>query len=357
MILDSVNKWLKRFEKYLFSYKDGFFVFPYLYNSPELMIAYLSNMPMTKHKAEEQAIYSDSPFVKGVLRYHEIETGLWLMVSEMNFKVNMRTKAYNDTEIADNYFLAFSTYQNKVPISDMKINDVLLPSKSWAIYKPGAAIDAMHFKGTQGLYFNFVISKEWIKENLIPKNQVNSSSLFDIIDSGSGIEYWDDIVFDTEILAKKLWENLVEMNNFNHLQLKIQTLELIATFFKNIQQKDLRIKNKFCSSSEQIAMVLVEKCLIDNLTGEFPGIEGISKTVNMSSTKLKSTFKIVYGQPIFQYYRNKQMDLAMQLIKTSDIQIKNISTLLGYENPSKFTASFKKHHKILPSEVTKTWSS
>ena len=47
------------------------------------------------------------------------------------------------------------------------------------------------------------------------------------------------------------------------------------------------------------------------------------------------------------------MVLALQLLKNPDVQIKNIAASLGYENPGKFTAAFKKYHNFLPSEVTK----
>jgi AraC-like DNA-binding protein len=354
MIIESVKSWLKKFEKYLFTYKDGFFELPYIYNTPQLMINYLSNMPLTKHIAEEKAIYSDTPFAKGTLRYREIENGLWVIVTDMAFKVNMRTKGIVDGDQSDYYFLAFSLYQNKISIVDMKINDILLPNKSWAIYKPGASIDAINYKGTQGLYFNFVINKDWINENLNNHPTTNGGSLFDIIDSESGIVYWHDIALDSEIIAKKLWQNLSNINLVNHLQLKIQVLELVGIFFKNIQQRHLKTQNQLFSPTDQAAMILVEKYLIENLTVDFIGIEAIAEKANMSSSKLKSTFKIVYGQSIFQYYRNKQMELALQLLKTSDIQIKNISTMLGYDNPSKFSANFKKYHQILPSEVTKS---
>jgi AraC-like DNA-binding protein len=92
---------------------------------------------------------------------------------------------------------------------------------------------------------------------------------------------------------------------------------------------------------------------MDNLTEGFSGIEAIAKQVNMSESKLKAIFKGVYGQSIFQYFKEKQMVLAMQLLKNPEAQIKNIAASLSYENPGKFTAAFKKYHHILPSEVSK----
>jgi AraC-like DNA-binding protein len=45
------------------------------------------------------------------------------------------------------------------------------------------------------------------------------------------------------------------------------------------------------------------------------------------------------------------MLLAMQLMQNSSMQIKNISTAIGYDSSSKFTVFFKKRFGILPSEI------
>jgi AraC-like DNA-binding protein len=93
--------------------------------------------------------------------------------------------------------------------------------------------------------------------------------------------------------------------------------------------------------------------LMNNLTEGFPGIELIARQVNMSESKLKTIFKGVYGQSMFQYFKEKQMILALQLLKNPEAQIKNIAASLSYESPGKFTVAFKKYHQILPSEVSK----
>lgn len=59
----------------------------------------------------------------------------------------------------------------------------------------------------------------------------------------------------------------------------------------------------------------------------------------------------MYGKPVFQYFQEKQMHLAKELIHENQMLIKEISYKFGYENTSKFSAAFKKHHGILPSEV------
>ena len=93
-----------------------------------------------------------------------------------------------------------------------------------------------------------------------------------------------------------------------------------------------------------------ERLLSRDFAVPFLGIDGIAKKLNVSSSKLKTDFKLVYGTSILQYNIDKKMQFAMQLILTTDMQIKYISQEVGYESSSKFSASFKKKFDKLPSE-------
>ncbi|OOV20778.1 hypothetical protein BXU10_08645 [Flavobacterium sp. LM4] len=71
----------------------------------------------------------------------------------------------------------------------------------------------------------------------------------------------------------------------------------------------------------------------------------------MSPSKLKMDFKSVYGTSILQYNIEKKMELALQLLLNTNMQIKYIAQEVGYESHSKFSAAFKKKYGKLPSEL------
>jgi hypothetical protein len=61
----NVTKWLQFVKPKLNFYKDGFFEFPFLANTPELFIKSTIKSIGSKHVAEEQAVYRDNPFING----------------------------------------------------------------------------------------------------------------------------------------------------------------------------------------------------------------------------------------------------------------------------------------------------
>ncbi|MCS4463646.1 helix-turn-helix transcriptional regulator [Clostridium botulinum] len=67
----------------------------------------------------------------------------------------------------------------------------------------------------------------------------------------------------------------------------------------------------------------------------------------MSESKLRRCFKATYGKTIYEYIRYKKMEQAIRFLSHDEMSIHNISTTLGYESPSKFSAAFKKF-MVLP---------
>jgi AraC-like DNA-binding protein len=354
MPLKRVLKWLKKFEKYLFYYQDGFFVLPYLTNTPELMLASLRGMPFVNQDTQRNVLYTDNPFTKGELHYQEIEEGLWLMVSDQEFKSNVRTKAVFDDRPSDYFFLAFSIYQNQViPTLEILINNHKIKNNSWAIYRPGVPIDAFHIKGTKGLFFNFCFSKNWAQANLLQYGLPSKFLMKKLLDSELGYLTWDGLMDDAEAHADQIWYILSKTGDqaLPKLKLKIQTLEVIMLFFEKVEEAIAEPANSVSKNANPIDEVA--QMLVRDLTKDFPGIEVLAERINTSPSKLKSTFKSLYGQPPFQFFRTQQMIEARKMLENSQVQIKYVSALYGYENPSKFSLAFKKVHGVLPSEIVR----
>jgi AraC-like DNA-binding protein len=77
----------------------------------------------------------------------------------------------------------------------------------------------------------------------------------------------------------------------------------------------------------------------------------MAQLLHASPGKLRTTFKDIHNISIFQYYQKKQMMLALEMLRENPTSVKYIALTFGYQNPSKFSKAFKKHHNILPSQV------
>ena len=63
--------------------------------------------------------------------------------------------------------------------------------------------------------------------------------------------------------------------------------------------------------------------------------------------------KAVYGKPIHAFQREYKMQAATKLLISTSLSITEIAGRLGYENPNKFSTSFKEIIGQSPSEYRK----
>ncbi len=77
-------------------------------------------------------------------------------------------------------------------------------------------------------------------------------------------------------------------------------------------------------------------------------VEALSERFDMPQTQMKTIFKAVYGEAIYQFTKRYKMEWAAKLLRESDAQISEIAGQVGYDNPSKFSAAFKKEWGVTP---------
>ena len=83
-------------------------------------------------------------------------------------------------------------------------------------------------------------------------------------------------------------------------------------------------------------------------------LDELSESFGISLSSLKSCFKGVYGSPVYSYMREYRMNYAASLlVQDSHMKINEIAALVGYDNPSKFSAAFRDTMGVTPLEYRK----
>lgn len=350
----NLTKWLQFITPNLSFYQDGFFEFPFLANTPELMIEATIKTPGSKHHAKEQLVVRNNPFIKGTFRYRKIDEGCWLTITNIEFKQNALIKTVYDKNIpSEHYTLTFTMYESQVKLQNKFIDDVPFQNKFWGFKKPGTDVGAHFYKKSKCQFYIFHFHPDWMKKN-IPLDKLDKDLPFKkFLDSRKGFISYQDIVPNGEELSHEIEQTFINFNKdvFSDTLLKSQTLSLVSTFFKNAFA-DLRKEDyKANDAVDYKKMSQCERLISRDLAMPFLGIEAISKRLNLSPSKLKMDFKAVYGTSILQYNIDKKMQFAMQLLLTTNMQIKHIAIEIGYDSHSKFSAAFKKRFEKLPSEL------
>jgi len=71
----------------------------------------------------------------------------------------------------------------------------------------------------------------------------------------------------------------------------------------------------------------------------------------MSATKFKNLFKFFFKDSYYQYYKNKRLLKAMEMLSNRKHNIKEIALKTGYKSTSHFSKAFQKKFSKLPSTL------
>ncbi len=96
-----------------------------------------------------------------------------------------------------------------------------------------------------------------------------------------------------------------------------------------------------------------ENILLAHLQKNLPSLESIAKMVSLSESTFKRHFKAMFGKSIYEYYLEKKMDLARQLMIENTLNVNETAERLGYGKVSNFIEIFKKHHGYSPGVLKK----
>lgn len=102
------------------------------------------------------------------------------------------------------------------------------------------------------------------------------------------------------------------------------------------------------------ALKSVMKMLSNPETQKFPSINSLSKTAMMSSTKLKTRFKQIYGMKLYEFYNHHRLLQAKEMLLSRNFSVKQVGVNIGFSNLSNFAKAFKKEFGVLPREILKS---
>lgn len=80
-------------------------------------------------------------------------------------------------------------------------------------------------------------------------------------------------------------------------------------------------------------------------------IDELSRKLGISNTKLQKGFRYIYGVSVYQYYKKMKLNRAMELIKSSDMSIREIAFHCGYASQGQFSTAFRKEFGVQPSKM------
>ncbi|MCH9812653.1 MAG: AraC family transcriptional regulator [Epsilonproteobacteria bacterium] len=169
----------------------------------------------------------------------------------------------------------------------------------------------------------------------------------------------------TELLTKKdinpqiqLILNNIYHNPFNNqldeLYAQSKILEIISLEIQSLIDIEPNKTNKLKLDDYDIeAIKKAKEILIKNMQNP-PSILELSRQVSLNEFKLKCGFKKVFNDTPYNILLHHKLEYAVELLKSSDMSIGEIATLIGYKSLSSFSKAFTKKHGLRPIDLLKS---
>lgn len=198
---------------------------------------------------------------------------------------------------------------------------------------------------------DFSVSSEWLKlqfeRNLLPfpdlwERTVKTDAPFVLADISSST---------VNVTINELFEVIVH-DGTRHSVVRSLVIVLLTEFFKKMFNR--QPAEAYAIKDVHFEKIMeAENILLAHLQKNLPSLEKIAQSIALSESTFKRHFKAIFGKSIYEYYLEKKMDLAKQLMLENTLTVNDTAERLGYEKVSNFIEIFKKHHGYSPGVLKK----
>ena len=82
-------------------------------------------------------------------------------------------------------------------------------------------------------------------------------------------------------------------------------------------------------------------------------ISTLSRRACLSATIFKAGFRRLYGLPVHAWLRQRRMERAAELLRSSSLSVLGVAQSVGYGSASQFTAAFRRQYGVTPAQYRK----
>lgn len=133
------------------------------------------------------------------------------------------------------------------------------------------------------------------------------------------------------------------------LYLEAKIMELLMLQLEQLQHSAQARKSVLRGDDE--SRILQARSILEKDYSNPPSLTQLARLVGLNEFKLKQGFKECVGTTVHGYAVQLRMEKAKQLLQDLQLSVGDIALQVGYKSPAYFTAAFKKHFGVLPSEL------
>lgn len=196
--------------------------------------------------------------------------------------------------------------------------------------------------------FEVNLSPSFFKKYL-PEDTSIFNSFRKIMDSGcSSMMKSQNHQISNEMYA--IIRDIIQCNRdgiYKRMFLEAKVIELLLLQLEQLKDPISQTKlkkqdvEKMYAIRDHITQNMAEPCLLIDLAHQF----------GTNEFTLKRGFKELFGTTVFSFWNDIKMQEAKKLLLRGDLNVSEVSNMMGFKNSRHFSTSFKKHFGQSPSQI------
>lgn len=221
---------------------------------------------------------------------------------------------------------------------------------SFIILPPGELLTASFKGGISYRYCALSLSREYLTRTLSLREDELPSVLsvyWTRRETGMGHFAASKISLNQ---ASRLF-NIRSSPGWHDVTVRALSLELLRMLFHDWRMARTHMRARIRITSAERARLVRLREQIDADPAAHLTLNVLAARARLSRNKLHYGFKQCFGISLHEYQIERRMQTALKMLQEGRLSIGDVAARAGYDEPTNFTAAFKKHFALLPSEV------
>lgn len=129
--------------------------------------------------------------------------------------------------------------------------------------------------------------------------------------------------------------------------IEAKVIELICLSMDILTRSESREYGQGISTKDNKSLEKIRFTLQNSISSP-PSLKELASSVSMSESKLKRSFKSLFGMTTSEYVQEARMSRAQELLNAHEGNINFVANALGYDYASSFITAFKRHYGLTP---------
>lgn len=325
------------------------FVFEYKYSDYQLLMEDMARQLGVS--IVNNVLHFPEDIARGYYRFVSLPNGL--QVNLINCTFNCDWYLHRKRSEKEFYTLRFDEFTIPgslvISIDDQKQSEVNT-TKS-LVYLTSSVFDMSYLgsRGTIARGIHILIQPEWLCQflgiddinELLKKYLELKAESYTI--AAVDTEY---ATLMDDILTKQPSDPFANLFIMNRVQF------FIEKFFSRLHSRLLENRLAFRMEANDINRILHSEMLLTlDFTQKPMSIDQLARICMMSPSKFKTSFRAIFGKPVYTHYQQKRLEWAQMLLLSGKYNVTETASQVAYDNTSNFIAAYRRQFKVSPGEV------